>query len=277
LNFFSTLSNRRQRIINKLDIKGSNGNILRSNSAFSFAHKHALQHYSTNAIYSYIPKNACSSLRLSLAISNGIITDISQHEWIHNNNDVFQASLKELVLTPYKFVILRCPFERLLSVYLDKIVGRTTLAWSLENKLDRKVGVANLNFLEFARAVAMVPKMDHHWRAQSDFLIFDSYDDYFDIKDMSSIVARLKKRLNLDVYDSRDLYQHGLDQVKLSEESTNEACKVHPIELLYAKHKGSLPTKKSFFNDEIISMVRKVYAKDIALYSEKFGAGKLLF
>lgn len=40
-------------------------------------HKHAadfaLTHFASRAVYSFIPKNACSTMRVSLAIANGCI------------------------------------------------------------------------------------------------------------------------------------------------------------------------------------------------------------
>ena len=46
---------------------------LRANPFHAFAASHALRIFHTNAIYSFIPKNGCSTMRLSLAVANGCI------------------------------------------------------------------------------------------------------------------------------------------------------------------------------------------------------------
>ena len=88
------------------------------------AASHALKIYKTGAIDTFIPKNACSTMRLSVAIANCCIADASGFEWIHNNNDTFRANLEDLIRATYTFVILRDPFVRLASCFLDKIVPR---------------------------------------------------------------------------------------------------------------------------------------------------------
>jgi hypothetical protein len=95
---------------------------LAKNAAHQFAARHALSIYGARAIYSFIPKNGCSTLRFSVACANGCIDGPSDIDWIHSNNLTFSATLHELVTAQYTFTVLRCPYSRLASVYLDKIV-----------------------------------------------------------------------------------------------------------------------------------------------------------
>jgi len=91
--------------------------------------------YQSNALYSYIPKNACSTLRFSVAKANGCISSLEQGHWIHANNTVFNATLAEAIKASYTFVILRCPYRRLASAYLDEFLlyDEYTAYFSLEN------------------------------------------------------------------------------------------------------------------------------------------------
>ena len=174
-----------EKIIKKLNFSADTyGHLTKANLQFAFAASHALTDYQSGAIFSYIPKNNCSSLRLSLALSNGAINSKTDADWIHDNNDAFKASYRELVTTSYCSVILRCPYERILSVYLDKIIGRTSIAWALHNKIERKIGISNFTFLNFCKIISQYPNMDHHWRPQKDFLIYEEYDDYFDLNSL---------------------------------------------------------------------------------------------
>ena len=92
------------------------------NTKHRFAQQHALNLYRKDALYSFIPKNACSTMRLSVAMANGFIKHKRDYNWIHQNNGTFSAELRDLVRCQYAFVILRDPFSRLVSAYLDKIV-----------------------------------------------------------------------------------------------------------------------------------------------------------
>ena len=62
-------------------------------------------------------------MRLSLAFYNGCVDDTADFGWIHSNNATFRADLASLAGASYTFVILRCPYARLASGYLDKIVA----------------------------------------------------------------------------------------------------------------------------------------------------------
>ncbi len=107
-----------------LKYAGSDYGRLRDNRKHQVAAAHALKIYKSGSIYTFIPKNACSTMRLSLAIANCCIADASSFEWIHENNETFRANLEDMVCAAYTFVILRDPFARLASYFLDKVVAQ---------------------------------------------------------------------------------------------------------------------------------------------------------
>ena len=109
-----------KRSLALLKTKGNISN-LKANKDHDFAIKHTSIHYKSNSVCTWIPKNACSTLRYSIALSNGAISGIEEIDWIHKNNLSFTASNKELLDAKYTFTILRNPFKRLLSFYCDKI------------------------------------------------------------------------------------------------------------------------------------------------------------
>ena len=51
---------------------------LPQNIGHQFAARHALNIYKSSSIYSFIPKCACSTMRLSLAKANGLIDDVKK-------------------------------------------------------------------------------------------------------------------------------------------------------------------------------------------------------
>ena len=76
-------------------------------------------------------------MRISLAKENGCSTEDCDFYWIHHNNQVFKADSRDLVTASYTFTIVRCPYVRLVSVYLDKFVERDVVAWAYVDRHHR--------------------------------------------------------------------------------------------------------------------------------------------
>lgn len=244
------------------------------NTKHRFAQQHALNLYRKDALYSFIPKNACSTMRLSVAMANGFIKNKRDYNWIHQNNGTFSAELRDLVRCQYAFVILRDPFSRLVSAYLDKIVGRDLDLWSYVDLHDRSIKPEAVTFEFFVRSLLDTDIRDGniHWRPQQDFLVFDNYDDYFSIENLSSASRTLKEKIDLKVVDARPLTAHQTSGYKpLKEESP---FSLSPIKLFEMKNAGYLPRPKDMFNVELIEIVAEVYSGDIALYKQKITDAK---
>jgi hypothetical protein len=249
---------------------------LNANRQHSFAQRHALNIYQSDSIYSFIPKNACSTMRTSLAIANGCIKDSSDFNWIHQNNDTFIANLSELAKAKYTFTILRCPFSRLLSVYLDKFLNRNPVAWRYIDLHKRTIDIEDITFEFFVKSMCKerIKNGDIHWMPQINFLVYEEYDDYFAFEEFPGLTEELKNRIDLDLVDARPLTKHGSDGFqKLSRKAP---FRLRPFELVSFKKEGSMPTFKSMYNDELVECVMRAYKKDIALYKRKFGSKNLL-
>ncbi len=250
---------------------------LRKNELHDFAQRHALSIYVSDTVYSFIPKNACSTMRTSLAYANGCISGSEDFNWIHKNNQTFSATLSELVKAKYTFVILRCPFKRLTSVYLDKIVGRDLVAWNLADLLQRRISVAELSFSRFVKNLIESPvsQGDIHWRPQVDFLVYKTYDDYFALENFPQAISTLKAKIDLDVIDARNLTKHGTDQyTPITEGCFADAL---PLDILQLQTQGKCPAPAALYTPELKQTVQELYAEDIALYRSVIGPDGLLF
>lgn len=216
-------------------------------------------------------------MRLSLALANGCISDPADFNWIHKNNETFIADLASLALADYTFVILRCPYARLASAYLDKIVDRTTEAWMLYDAVDRKVEPAAMTFRVFVDA-ATHPKLlraNIHWRPQVDYLVYKDYDDYFSLEDFAAAKPVIEAKARLEVVDARKLTKHGTDRFVLLND-INYADTL-PDDIGALKKSGKLPALNALYDDEIVARVAKHFKKDINLYKSLFGAKNLMF
>ena len=239
------------------------------NGGFQFAQRHALNLYRQNAVYSFIPKNGCTTLRASLAVANGFLleSDIENKiNWVHNNTYTTSASLKELACADYTFTVLRCPYARLVSLFLDKFVDKTPVAWNFYRHSNNIFDLDKITFFDFVNYLYRTPsavQADIHWRRQKDFLIYSEYDDYFDFDDFNTIETTLKEKLGLKLIDTRQITKHGRDQHNTLSGQDFSKTPVDALKVL--KQQGSIPDMDCMVSAEIKSMIQKIYVDDIAL------------
>ncbi len=251
----------------------SNSNVaLAQNPLFQFAQRHALSIYPSNTIYSFIPKNGCTTLRASLATANGFINDIEkQINWIHNNSYTFSANLKELSCADYTFTILRCPYERLVSLFLDKFVDKTPVAWTFYRSSNNKFELDDISFSDFINYLNQHPALlnaEIHWRKQSDFLIYKNYDDYFDFSDFQQIQTTLKRKINLDLVDTRHITNHGREKYQIITDTNHSKTSV--ITLKKLKQQGYLPALENMYTKELKQKVQRLYQADFSIRDQVF-------
>lgn len=249
---------------------------LRENAPHRHAAEHALVHYPSGAVYSFIPKNACSTLRLSLAVANGAIAGPEGFAWIHKNNATFRADLRALATAPYSFAILRCPYRRLASAFLDKIVSRRREFWDLHRAHGDGIDPDALTFRGFVAAIAP-PRMlrsDGHWRPQIDFLVYRSYDDLFRMEAFAAVARRLEDRIGLSLIDARPLTRHGADGLeRVAGAHADTPCHA----LLEMRRAGAAPRPESLYDPDLVAGVAGLYRQDLSFYEARFGARDLLF
>jgi hypothetical protein len=243
---------------------------LAGNHAHQFALNYAMCIYRPAAVYSFIPKNACSTLRFSIALTNGCIAGDADVNWVHENNQTFKPSLAELATAKYTFAVLRDPFRRLASCFLDKIVDKRPEAWRFQAFADYAVDLDKLNFRAFVDRLPSMVRKNPHWRPQSDFLIYEDYDDWFCVEDFGRAVETLRDKIGFSVKDTRHLIGHSayghtfVDRV--------ESFADMPVhEIADMKRRRELPAIERMFDDKVIAAVRSAYADDFAIYEARIG------
>ena len=239
------------------------------NKMYAFSSSHTLSIYPIDAVYTFIPKNACSSLRYSIAVANGFIGGVEDAKWIHKNNQTFVSTQREVCIANYTFVVLRCPFTRIASGFLNKLVDKTF------NVNDAAGNRIDINFHDFLMVIKSQQRseMNQHWRNQSDFLHYEKYDEYFSLELFSDAIKVLDSH-GFKVHDTRDSIKHGLSRLK----SVNgDFSRVKAIDIKKMKEEGSVPNYKSMFSKTEIELVEDIYKDDIDLYKSHFGEKNLLF
>ncbi len=244
---------------------------LERNTAHRSAADFALKIYRSDTVYSFIPKNGCSTMRLSLAIANGCIEKTDDFNWIHNNNHTFRADLEALLKAKYTFVILRSPYKRLASVYLDKIVDKSVEMWQLYDNTKRSFDTDRITFREFVNLVTTphLLQSNIHWRPQSRFLVYKEYDDYFCLEDFSKAKKKIERKAKIEIYDARGLTKHGTDRHRQVENRCFADTPAYKIAEL--KRKGKIPSHFSLYDKKLFKTVKSTYMEDIDLYKQLFG------
>lgn len=241
-----------------------------NNDQYKFSLRYTQSIYSIDSVYTFIPKNACSTLRYSIAIANGYINDLSSIDWIHSNNETFNSSQREIAQAEYTFVVLRCPFRRVASAFLDQVLeGQSTTFWDMN---DQKLSI---NFHEFLLIIQEQSRndRDQHWRNQSDFLHYENYDKYFSVESFSEVISSLKLK-GLEIHDTRKIIKHDISGLQRLD---GNFSKIKEVELKKIKDNGFAPKYESMFSDTEIQLVKEIYKDDIELYKSHFDEKNLLF
>jgi hypothetical protein len=128
-------------------------------------------------IYVETPKVACTTIT-SLLISAELdrLVEFTHHGYVHLREysplltPAQVGNLRDLITDGFfVFCFSRDPYARLLSAYLDKIVGRAAPAHAIALQLGRPLHKPyDISFAEFVHAVDEQPisMMDLHWRPQ---------------------------------------------------------------------------------------------------------------
>lgn len=250
---------------------------LENNQDHKFAQNNTLLHHKSNSICTWIPKNACSNLRYSIALANGIISSIEDIEWIHNNTGSVCATNEEILKASYCFVILRNPFKRLLSFFLDKICHKSSNSQSdksYKGAHELFKTTDETTFEDFVSSIWRNPdliEMDIHLKPQTDFLVYKKYDDYYQFEDFPKLEARILEKINLKIADVRDFNTiHTSKHHESAEELNSQTC-IGDLKKYLSE--GKKPIASNMYTNSMTKKAGTIYFNDIFLYIKEIKNG----
>jgi hypothetical protein len=264
-----------QRKLSLLKTKGNLSN-LQGNQEHNFAVEHTCIHYKSNSVCTWIPKNGCSNLRYSISKENGAITNIEEIDWIHRNNDCFNVSTKEALQADYTFIILRNPFKRLLSFFLDKLCHpeQNESEGSYQHAHNIFKFDDELSYFDFINYIWENPNTiynDEHTTPQCDFLLYRNYDNYFALEKINEANQEIYKKTGINVEDIRS---ENSIFTSLGCEKCDDILKFTKAskikELLKQK---KIPIIENMYSNDMIKKVATLYLQDILLYSSEINNG----
>lgn len=239
-------------------------------------------------IYCPIPKNACTLFRTMMIQQSDDFDryeelQLSIHEYMSVENMGLRLTDFSYLHHPeyFKFVILRNPFERLVSAYLDKIAKHKqpeSFAQKLIENVYKSMEMTpdieqSITFSQLVRYLAKTEdkKINEHWRSQHTFLGLGLFKfDYIgQFEKLDSVLKYLERKFGFQI--TRDVSKHHNQPEYITSygnyDSQEKFPKKYPEEL---RKLAGVPTSNQFFTPELEQLVRERYAADIQLYEEEF-------
>ena len=241
----------------------------------AFALRHLYVYPKLRLAYTYTPKNACTSFKRTFGRAQGWLSDDSPaaHDmtlswWL--------SGLVRYPSTDERILVVRDPFDRVLSAYLNRFLTsdtaaadhamRTGLAASLAASPAAAPGVGasrdDVTFRDFVGYLSTTPSraLNEHWRPQSDFLL-GHYTRMLRFEHLAEDTRFLSQR-GVTVQQARGHGTSSLRQDLGSGWGTRPARRLRRLR----QRRGVLPTADNMYDDDLRAMVADRYACDIELF-----------
>ncbi|PAV26084.1 hypothetical protein CF392_07585 [Tamilnaduibacter salinus] len=219
-------------------------------------------------IYFPIPKSACTTFTTFLAITDPDVLGFnSQTEGIHtfrNRTKSIRLNNFRLLLSDeyHRFTVIRRPYERLLSAYLDKIV---------KPKRSRAVMVTEKDdpsFQDLVYWIYTVPdhRIEEHFRPQTTFIRHVPFDHIGLFDDLESTFRWLEQRTSIN---PEQLLENRIHSPKRTKYGESQPVKTPPYAMKASElaSLASFPASEQFFADHLASLVNRRFEQDLKLYN----------
>ena len=105
---------------------------------------------------------------------------------------------------------------------------------------------------------------DIHTRRQSDFLVYNKYDDYFSLENYSLATKKVYQSTGLKILDTRSMGSGNTTHSFL--ESADITYETNTSDINTLMQSGKKPNTKNMYSDEMCKMVGILFLPDILLY-----------
>lgn len=244
--------------------------------------------HSHKIIYCKIMKNACTLFsRMLVENSNKnkefASSGLSIHEYLESDRSPFKLTEYDLGKLKednfFKFVVLRNPFERLVSGYIDKFVKPKAIFESfaepvireVQNHLDLEHNIsASITFNQFVHYLARTEddRLDAHWRPQHTFLdhgLF-KFDLIIQFENLTPGLLLLQEKFGFEiksqVVTNSHITKYG---------AFDGSQKFHDAAPDILRSFDGYPSGSQLYTPELEAIVRRRFSRDIEIYEQTFG------
>ncbi len=173
----------------------------------------------------------------------------------------------------FKFVVLRNPFRRLVSGYLDKfakhvvpeafasdVIANVQAALGLEVDVEKSI-----TFSQFIDYLVRTPdrELNDHWRPQHNFIASVPFDFTGQFEAIDSVVSHLEDSLSIRVRKKVSSHVTQYRQFDTDFEFWN----MYPYEL---RALGGMPRASQLFSEDLKLRIQSRYRYDIQIYEQAF-------
>lgn len=235
---------------------------------------------SLNLIYFPLPKSACTLFATFVALhsTTGSVFDPQKqgvHQFRYRRRGL---QLRNMALIEdgryFKFTVIRDPYSRLVSAYLDKLVKpiKAGKPWAT----DPKCGDHSFEKMIESLCIMRDAQIEKHFRPQAAFIRNVPMDHIGVFDDLSPTFKVIHHRYGIDV--EKDIF-NLVHMPKRTRYARSSSCSKDYVGNLTAREIASLkdfPSVDCFYNDRLRAMVSRRYREDLEIYNraklEIFGA-----
>lgn len=232
-------------------------------------------------VYCSIPKNACTLFK-TMMVDNSPLKEsfeasgLGIHDFLSQRiEDIGADYLLECLNSPdyFKFAILRNPFDRAVSGYLDKFAKHVVPEAFVQDiilNVQTSLGLAkdiekSITFSQFVDYLARTPDQDlnDHWRSQHSFISTVGFDFIGQFEKMPSVIASLENVFGINI--QKKVSSH-ITQYKQFE-SLQDFQNMYPQQL---RSLEAMPNPLQLATGEVRRKLNSRYRRDIARYKHEF-------
>ena len=230
-------------------------------------------------VYCSIHKNACTLFKHLIVDHSSRKEEYERsqqniHQFLASRRGNIYPLLSCLESSDYfKFVILRNPFARLASAYLDKFAKHPfpeSFARDVIREVQQFLGVEvniekSITFTQFVEYLARTKdrNLNDHWRPQNTFIGSVKFDFVGPFENLDHIIDLLQRKYGISI--KKKVSSHITNYKDFSNDLPFH--QIYPNEL---RTLDGMPKAWQLYTPELETIVRKRYAEDIETYEQYF-------
>ena len=227
-------------------------------------------------IYFPIPKSACTLFATFMAVTSDRCSDFDpERQGIHSyrlRNGPLSLTDFRVLKDPdfFRFTVVRDPFSRLVSAYMDKCVKpiRAGRAYATYERLGK------YSFSSIVEALSGMSDaaIEKHFRPQISFIRNVPLDHVGVFDDLENTFRLFRERLGIDVEQELSGKIKAPKRTNYSKEAGREDVFFGELTANELAGLEALPPASRFYDERLRGLVASRYSEDIALYERALAA-----